>query len=237
VAAVVIIMLTLTILCLWSRRWKREQQKAEIMRGFPPTYLNGPQAPNPHLAATYMANLNKAAAYAQAAAAVANNTMPRHYSYQATSHEDLTAEGRMRVQQQPQQTPKDPYGHNIYASYTEQTSIHNGVFVNPQTRKPRPPKERAPQPPNERGGRGNSNKRGRDKEAETELRRQPSMRSHSNAYQQVMDQYSDLTTRSSFRSTRQQRKDHHPDLIQHTGHYYDSNSGVGSRPPKRFSRY
>jgi hypothetical protein len=117
VAAVVIIMLTLTILCLWSRRWKREQQKAEIMRGFPPTYLNGPQAPNPHLAATYMANLNKAAAYAQAAAAVANNTMPRHYSYQATSHEDLTAEGRMRVQQQPPQTPKDPYGHNIYASY------------------------------------------------------------------------------------------------------------------------
>ena len=84
-------------------------------------------------------------------------------------------------------------------SYTEQTSIHNGVFVNPQTRKPRPLKERAPQPPNERGGRGNSNKRGRDKEVETELRRQPSMRSHSNAYQQVMDQYSDLTTRSSFR--------------------------------------
>ena len=68
-----------------SRRWKREQQKAEIMRGFPPTYLNGPQAPNPHLAATYMANLNKAAAYAQAAAAVANNTMPRHYSYQVKS--------------------------------------------------------------------------------------------------------------------------------------------------------
>ena len=67
-----------------SRRWKREQQKAEIMRGFPPTYLNGPQAPNPHLAATYMANLNKAAAYAQAAAAVANNTMPRHYSYQVS---------------------------------------------------------------------------------------------------------------------------------------------------------
>ena len=58
------------------------------MRGFPPTYLNGPQAPNPHLAATYMANLNKAAAYAQAAAAVANNTMPRHYSYQVESIQD-----------------------------------------------------------------------------------------------------------------------------------------------------
>ena len=41
----------------------------------------------------------------------------------------------------------------------------------------------------------------------------------------------------TFQSTRHQRKDHHPDLIQHTGHYYDSNSGVGSRPPKRFSRY
>ena len=32
-----------------------------------------------------MANLNKAAAYTQAAAAVANNTMPRHYSYQVES--------------------------------------------------------------------------------------------------------------------------------------------------------
>ena len=40
--------------------------------------------------------------------------------FQATSHEDLTAEGRMRVQQQPPQTPKDPYGHNIYAVSTYQ---------------------------------------------------------------------------------------------------------------------
>ena len=56
-----------------------------------------------------------AAAYA--AAIQQNSTMPRHYSYQATSHEDLTAEGRMRVQPQPQPPPqtKDPYGHNIYA--------------------------------------------------------------------------------------------------------------------------
>ena len=52
------------------------------MRGFPPTYLNGPPAPNPHLAATYMANLNKAAAYAAAAQAAASSTIPRHYSYQ-----------------------------------------------------------------------------------------------------------------------------------------------------------
>ena len=38
------------------------------MRSFPPSYIsNGP--PNPHLAATYMANLNKAAAYAAAALA------------------------------------------------------------------------------------------------------------------------------------------------------------------------
>ena len=86
------------------------------MRGFPPTYLNGgptagpgPHAANPHLAATYMANLNKAAAYAAAAAAV--NTIPRHYTYQPTaSHEDLSAEGRMRQQN------KDPFtGNNIYA--------------------------------------------------------------------------------------------------------------------------
>ena len=84
------------------------------MRGFPPTYLNNP---NPHLAATYMANLNKAAAYAAAVSA------PRHHSLMtpvyhqnqsmATSHEDLTAEGRMRVQQQ---TKTDPYNQqNIYA--------------------------------------------------------------------------------------------------------------------------
>ena len=82
------------------------------MRGFPATYLN-PPTPNPHLAATYMANLNKAAAYA--AAAHAANTVPRHYNYNATSHEDLTQEGRLRVQQQQQ---KDPYGHNIYAVST-----------------------------------------------------------------------------------------------------------------------
>lgn len=96
----------INVLLKRSRRWKREQQKAEIMRGFPPTYANNT---NPHVAATYMANLNKAAAYAAAAAAAAN-TLPRHYSFQATSHEDLTAEGRLRQQQS-----KDPYGHNIYA--------------------------------------------------------------------------------------------------------------------------
>ena len=110
----------------FSRRWKREQQKAEIMRGFPPTYLNGPAtaaAANPHMAATYMANLNKAAAYAAAVSAAANS-MPRHYAYnQAASHEDLTAEGRMRVQPPPQQQTKDPYGHNIYAVSFSKSSL------------------------------------------------------------------------------------------------------------------
>ena len=49
--------------------------------------------------------------------------------FQATSHEDLTAEGRMRVQQQPQQTPKDPYGHNIYAVSHQKNSIRAKFFL------------------------------------------------------------------------------------------------------------
>ena len=74
----------------------------------------------------------------------------------------------------------------IFQSYTEPSSMHNGVFVNPQNRKPRPQHER---------GRGNKR---RDKE-KSELRRQPSKRSYNNnAYQHPMDDYSDLT-RSSFR--------------------------------------
>ena len=46
------------------------------MRSFPPSYIsNAPGHPNPHLAATYMANLNKAAAYAAAAAASRHSVM------------------------------------------------------------------------------------------------------------------------------------------------------------------
>ena len=61
---------------LHSRKWKREQRKSEIMRSFPPSYIsNAPGHPNPHLAATYMANLNKAAAYAAAAAASRHSVM------------------------------------------------------------------------------------------------------------------------------------------------------------------
>ena len=48
--------------------------------------------------------------------------------FQATSHEDLTAEGRMRVQQQPPQTPKDPYGHNIYAVSYQKNFIKAKFF-------------------------------------------------------------------------------------------------------------
>ena len=64
------------IYLLHSRKWKREQRKSEIMRSFPPSYIsNAPGHPNPHLAATYMANLNKAAAYAAAAAASRHSVM------------------------------------------------------------------------------------------------------------------------------------------------------------------
>ena len=87
------------------------------MRGFPPTYLNA--NPNPHLAATYMANLNKAAAYAAAVSANRHHSLmtPVYHQNQAmaTSHEDLTAEGRMRVQQQQTKASVDPYNQNIYA--------------------------------------------------------------------------------------------------------------------------
>ena len=70
------------------------------------------------MAATYMANLNKAAAYAAAVSANRHHSLmtPVYHQNQAmaTSHEDLTVEGRaMRVQQQ---TKSDPYGQqNIYA--------------------------------------------------------------------------------------------------------------------------
>ena len=81
---------------------------------------------------------------------------------------------------------KKTKGNLIFQSYTEPSSMHNGVFVNPQNRKPRPQHER---------GRGNKR---RDKE-KSELRRQPSKRSYNNnAYQHPMDDYSDLT-RSSIR--------------------------------------
>ena len=88
------------------------------MRGFPPTYLNA--NPNPHMAATYMANLNKAAAYAAAVSANRHHSLmtPVYHQNQAmaTSHEDLTAEGRMRVQQQQTKASAvDPYNQNIYA--------------------------------------------------------------------------------------------------------------------------
>ena len=88
------------------------------MRGFPATYLNNP---NPHLAATYMANLNKAAAYAAAVSANRHHSLmtPVYHQNQAmaTSHEDLTAEGRLRVQQQQTKAnTADPYNQqNIYA--------------------------------------------------------------------------------------------------------------------------
>jgi len=40
VAAAIIIILTLVCLCMWSRRWKREQSKAEMSRtGFPRSYM------------------------------------------------------------------------------------------------------------------------------------------------------------------------------------------------------
>jgi len=53
VAAVIIIILTLICLCMWSRRWKREQQKTDISRTFPRSYMVGTMPPPPP---TYMTN-------------------------------------------------------------------------------------------------------------------------------------------------------------------------------------
>ena len=98
----------------FSRKWKREQRKSEIMRSFPPSYVSGG---NPHLAATYMANLNKAAAYAAHAAASRHSMIGPSFggppqsnlgATSVTSQEDLTVDNRVRLQQ-------DAYGHNIYA--------------------------------------------------------------------------------------------------------------------------
>lgn len=83
VAAVIIIILTLICLCMWSRRWKRDQQKAEIIRNFPPhtlaAYGGGtlPLAPHPSIGGgsflpAYVdgSNFNKAAIIASQAAAI-----------------------------------------------------------------------------------------------------------------------------------------------------------------------
>jgi len=47
VAAVVIIILTLVCLCMWSRRWKREQEKVEMSRGYNRPYIVGTLPPPP----------------------------------------------------------------------------------------------------------------------------------------------------------------------------------------------
>ena len=90
------------------------------MRSFPPSYIsNAPGHPNPHLAATYMANLNKAAAYAAAAAASRHSVMTTtaaaaaaagpNYGPQTPMATSVTSQEDLRLQQ-------EPYGgHNIYA--------------------------------------------------------------------------------------------------------------------------
>ena len=89
------------------------------MRSFPPSYIsNAPGHPNPHLAATYMANLNKAAAYAAAAAASRHSVMTAtaaaaaagpNYGPQTPMATSVTSQEDLRLQQ-------EPYGgHNIYA--------------------------------------------------------------------------------------------------------------------------
>jgi hypothetical protein len=126
----------LSIFHIFSRKWKREQQKAEIMRGFPPTYLNGPNpgpASNAAMAANYMANLNKAAAYAAAAAAVRHNTMGGYGDYGPQSPnslapalnppEDLTAEGRVRYGSQ------ETFGPNVYAVSFIHSFIHFSNYI------------------------------------------------------------------------------------------------------------
>jgi len=55
-AAVIIIILTLICLCMWSRRWKKEQQKTDLGHGFPRSYMVGTLPP-----VTYAANPKVAA--------------------------------------------------------------------------------------------------------------------------------------------------------------------------------
>jgi len=47
VAAVIIILLTLVCLCMWSRRWKREQEKVELSRGYTRPFIVGTLPPPP----------------------------------------------------------------------------------------------------------------------------------------------------------------------------------------------
>jgi hypothetical protein len=47
VAAVIIILLTLICLCMWSRRWKREQEKVELSRGYSRPFIVGTLPPPP----------------------------------------------------------------------------------------------------------------------------------------------------------------------------------------------
>jgi len=54
VAAVIIIFLTLICLCMWSRRWKREQQKTDLSRNYPRSYMVGTLPPPGYM--TKMAN-------------------------------------------------------------------------------------------------------------------------------------------------------------------------------------
>lgn len=56
VAAAVIIILTLICLCMWSRRWKREQSKAEMSRGaFPRSYMINTLPPPAYMQTAKMA--------------------------------------------------------------------------------------------------------------------------------------------------------------------------------------
>jgi len=54
VAAVIIIFLTLICLCMWSRRWKREQQKTDLSHNYPRSYMVGTLPPPGYM--TKMAN-------------------------------------------------------------------------------------------------------------------------------------------------------------------------------------
>ena len=110
------------------------------MRSFPPSYIsNAPGHPNPHLAATYMANLNKAAAYAAAAAASRHSVMTTtaaaaaaagpNYGPQTPMATSVTSQEDLRLQQ-------EPYGgHNIYAVSFKYLPIFIFSYVGNDVRK------------------------------------------------------------------------------------------------------
>ena len=102
------------LLNFFSRRWKREHQKAEILRSFPPYIIpgNAPAYASPAsaaAAANYITNLNKAAAMSAAAVGHMQQQQQQQQQQQrAVMQQGTPTEKRARWM-------AENYGQNIYA--------------------------------------------------------------------------------------------------------------------------